>query len=67
MRGDERLPQADAAVAGRHLGVKIHFKILFAQRGKQQPEQQNILKTAAAEAYAIQPMRFAKFLRKPEK
>jgi len=26
MRGDERLPQADAAVAGRHLGVKYTSK-----------------------------------------
>ena len=67
MRGDERLPQADAAIAGRHLGVKIHFKILFAQRGKQQPEQQNILKTAAAKAHAIQAMSFAKLLRDSKK
>jgi hypothetical protein len=35
VRGNKRLAETDAAIAGGHLSMKINFKILFAERGEQ--------------------------------
>src|SRR5215471_6786980 len=51
--GDEGLPEADAAITGRHLGMEVNFERFLAQTFPQQIEKQGVLETAATQTNAV--------------
>lgn len=61
MCGDECLAEADATVARRNFAVEVNFEVLFAKRIQHKLKKQTIVKTATAEADAIQIAFFADF------
>jgi hypothetical protein len=54
MSSDQSLPQTQAAIPGRDLGVSKHLKAFRFQSGAQIREQVYVVECPATQAYAIQ-------------
>ena len=67
MRGDHRLSQAEAAIAGRDFGMREYTKSAVLESALQVGKQVHVVERSAAQADAIQSSAFADHLRQLHK